>query len=118
MIRLRLIKGYSYTGVVSATKKQPFVDVETEAEAQAAVATGYFEVCASTPAEPPSGDDGAEGDSVPDYEGLSEMTKDELTAYAKENNISLDGCKTKADILEAISVANGGSVTMMGLQSE
>ena len=46
------------------------------------------------------------------------MTKAELTAYAKENGISLEGCNTKAEMLEIISMANGGSPTMIDLQKE
>ena len=46
------------------------------------------------------------------------MTKAELLKYAEENDIDVEGCKTKADILEVISAANGGSYTMMELQEE
>jgi len=112
MVKLKLIKARSYSGLVKATTKQPYVEVEAEKDAQALVATGYFEVCASDAA----GADTEQEDSSPDYEALSEMTKAELTRYAEDNGISLDGCKTKADILEAISAANGGSYTMMELQ--
>ena len=49
---------------------------------------------------------------------VSDMTKAELTAYAAEHGISLEGCNTKADMLSAISAANGGSYTMIDLQKE
>lgn len=114
MAKLKLVKARSYSGLVRVTAKQPFVDVDTDEEAQALVATGYFELCAST-APDVSEEDEAEGSS-PDYDALSAKTKAELTAYAAENGIDIEGCKTKADILEAISVANGGSYTMMELQ--
>jgi hypothetical protein len=117
MAKLKLIKSRSYTGKVKASKKQPFVDVETEQEVQALVATGYFELCASEVSSPVQDEnEGDDGDSVPDYEGLSEMSKAELATYATEHEIDIDGCKTKADILKAISIANGGSSTMIDLQ--
>lgn len=116
MAKLKLIKARSYSGLVRATAKQPFVDVDTDEEAQALVATGYFEFCAST--SPDTSDkEEAEGSS-PDYDALSAMTKAELLKYAEENDIDVEGCKTKADILEVISAANGGSYTMMELQEE
>ncbi len=114
MAKLKLIKAGSYTGLVKATAKQPFVEVDTDDEAQTLVATGYFELCTSTVSDAPDEDKTEE--SSPDYDALSAMTKAELTAYAKDNGIDTEGCKTKADILEAISAANGGSYTMMDLQ--
>ena len=54
----------------------------------------------------------------PDCEALAAMTKAELTAYAKEHDIDISKCKTKSDILTAISMAYGGSPTMIELQRE
>lgn len=51
-------------------------------------------------------------------EELAEMSEEELRSLAAEADISLDGCVTKEDILAAISVANGGSYTMIDLQRE
>lgn len=115
MAKVRLIKGRSYSGAVRVTAKQPIVDVSEEM-AKALIATGYFVPCAV--ADAPESQEDAGGESVPDYEALSEMTKAELIKYAEDNGIDIEGCKTKADILEAISVANGGSYTMMELQEE
>ena len=117
MIKLKLKKVRSYYGTVKATHDHPYVEVETEEEAQALVAKGYFDVCASPDVHDGNGEgkDGEE-DTAPDYEALSEMTKAELTAYAEENGIDISECKTKADILKAISVAHGGSSTMIDLQ--
>lgn len=115
MAKVKLIKARSYSGIVRATAKQPIVDVSDE-EAQALVATGYFALCAS--AEVPDVSENEDEESVPDYEALSDMTKAELVSYAENNGIDIEGCKTKADILEAISAANGGSYTMMELQEE
>ena len=44
MYHLKLIKALSYTGAVTATAKKPNVFVEDEATANAAVASGYFEL--------------------------------------------------------------------------
>ena len=47
-IKLKLTKGLSYrggvNGILKATKDKPFILVSTMEEAQAAVATGYFEI--------------------------------------------------------------------------
>lgn len=129
MYHLRLIKALSYTGTISATKKHPDVYTEDKAIADEAVASGYFAIVAEvdvphaeaveppTVKEPTADQNGMAGET-PDYEALSKQTKAELTAYAQAHGISLDGCKTKADILEAISAACGGSYTMMELQKE
>lgn len=116
MAKLKLTKGRSYTGIVKASAASPIVDVNDD-EAKALVATGYFEPCfvPDAEAEAEAEADDSEETAV-DYEALSDMTKAELAAYAEENGIDIDGCKTKADILEAISVANGGSLTMIDLQ--
>ncbi|MEE0100817.1 MAG: SAP domain-containing protein [Acutalibacteraceae bacterium] len=164
MYHLRLCKALSYTGVVSATRKEPDVFTEDKAIADKALASGYFqlveddgrqtatvkghlskeqlesmkvsdlkklaeamgidtsgiekkaelvEAISAEEVEAP-----AEEENEVDYEGLSDMTKAELTAYAAEHGISLEGCNTKADMLSTISVANGGSYTMIDLQKE
>lgn len=51
-------------------------------------------------------------------EALAAMTDEELTAFAKEHEIDLDGCDTREDKLEAISVAQGGSYTMLDLMRQ
>lgn len=121
MITVKLVKARSYSGTVKATKAQPYVNVNTEEEAKALADTGYFEICTSSKEINNGGGDASDddgGESLPDYEALSKMTKPELVAYADENGINIDDCKTKAEILEAISVANGGSYTMIDLQEE
>ena len=60
----------------------------------------------------------AEAEPEPDYDALSKMSKADLTAYAKERDIDIGKCKTKSDILTAISMAYGGSPTMIDLQRE
>lgn len=124
MYHLKLIKGRSYTGVVSATSSRPDAYTEDEAAALAAVASGYFRLVEEpTKGESGKGETGDEnngqdetGDKVPDFEALAAMSKAELAAYAEEHEIDLKGCRTKDDMLEAISVAYGGSYTMIDLQ--
>jgi len=63
-------------------------------------------------------EDDSEPAAAPDFETLAAMTKQELIDYAKEREIDVDKCKTKTDLLGAISVFYGGSYTMIDLQHE
>lgn len=125
MYHLRLIKALSYSGIVRATRKNPDVYTDDKAIADMAVASGYFALVAelevpNAETEKPSEDvpPADAGAAPPDYESLSKQTKAELAEYAGSHGISLNGCRTKSDILEAISAAHGGSYTMMELQKE
>lgn len=44
MYKLKLKNTLSYSGAVSASEKDPFVEVETEDEADELVVTGYFDI--------------------------------------------------------------------------
>lgn len=44
MIKLKLKNALSYSGIVSANERSPFVEVKTKKEADEIVATGYFEI--------------------------------------------------------------------------
>ena len=46
------------------------------------------------------------------------MSDDELKALVEKKGIDLTGCETREDALEAISVALGGSYTMLDLMRE
>lgn len=121
MYHLKLIKGRSYTGDVSATKSRPDAYTDDEAIALAAVASGYFKLVeggVSAADKDETGDEGAENidKEKPDFEALAAMSKAELAAYAEEHEIDLKGCRTKDDMLEAISMFYGGSYTMLDLQ--
>lgn len=92
MYKLKLIIGLSCkAGKVRATKAQPFVEVKEKAEAENALATGYFELVSAAE------DDGKGGEATP-----QKMTEKQLEAYAVENGISLTGCKNKAEKLAKI----------------
>ena len=53
-----------------------------------------------------------------DAEALTAMSDEELKALVEEKGIDLTGCETREDALEAISVALGGSYTMLDLIRE
>lgn len=127
MYHLRLIKALSYNGIISATKKHPDVYTNDKAIVDKAVASGYFAIVTEVdvphieiipPKQEPTKDQNSIVGEIPDYETMSKQTKAELNQYAQAHGISTDGCKTKADILEVISAAYGGSHTMMELQKE
>ena len=172
MITLKLVKGISYTGTVRATAKNPFCTVDTDKEAEALVASGFFKIIFTTEVEckkdtssqkPPEekeividkmkkedlealaaklgvdlstcknnderkaalkavledqgGQDPAftlkvEGATPEELEG---MTVDQLKDYAKAHEIDVSSCNDKADYMTVISMALGGSLTIMGL---
>lgn len=69
------------------------------------IANGTFTVAdnaeESSPAAPGAGD----GEPAGTGKGLSEMTKEELTAYAAENNIDIGNATTKDGIIKKIQEA-------------
>lgn len=113
MVRIKLLKGLSYSGVVSATKKSPYVTTD-EDTAKEAVATGYFGYvpeAVSTPStdttventaedqeeDEVAQDDQEENDLPPATEDkvqkpIDKMTKPELEAYAEANGIDISSC--------------------------
>lgn len=120
MYHLRLCKGLSYcnaNGTIQATRQQPDIYIPDKATADAAIASGFFTLVGVDDTE----DSPTEETPAPafDAEVLAELDLAELTDYADKNGISLEGVPaTKADVLEAISVANGGSYTMLDLMRE
>ena len=101
MYKVKLIKGLSYTGAVHATKDNPYVDVESKEAADAAVATGYFELVEAT------ADDNTDGEKNDNSgaTGLDKMTVPQLKAYAAEKGIDLEGASRKDDIIAKIAAA-------------
>ena len=109
-IKLKLIKGLSYRGgkdgTLRATKDKPFCVVETLEEAQAAVASGHFQLVEELKVK--------ETEKAPDPDAtksLSKMTKDELEAYAAEIGVDLSECKNNDERKDAIKKALEGTVT-------
>lgn len=123
MAKLKLIKAKSYLGgvkggTITATAKNPIVDVPEE-DVERLLATGYFGVVeGENNADGGKADNGGDNDGKTpfDAEELAEMSIPELREFAKEREINLEGLTKKADILEAISKALGGSQTMVDIQ--
>ena len=127
-MRLKLIKGLSYSGIIRATAKNPIVEVEDEAIAELAVASGYF-VNLDAPEEPEETQEPETEENL-QYGGklLCEMNKSELETFATYRNVSLKGISRKADIIKRLQDClpeeelEGpiyyGSPTMVELQSK
>lgn len=128
---LRLTKALSYTGIVSATRKNPDVFTDDETVANAAVKTGYFTIIddgGNSPVANTEGDEQTHEEAEP-VRHISELNTSELETLAAYHNIVLKGATKKADIIEKIKAAldeatwnNGyvayGSPTMTELQQE
>lgn len=85
--KLKLVKGMSYTGVISATKKNPFVVTENKKIVDEAIATGFF-VLEETIEESKS--------------PFDKLTVPELKKFAEENNIDIKGTSSKSEIINVI----------------
>lgn len=112
MYHLKLIKALSFTGIVTATKKNPDVFVEDKAAADTAVATGYFKLIEEVQ-EPPEGGEEKElggGDKEQGKE-LEEMTVQDLETFAAYKEISLKGIFKKADIIAKLKEELGAAET-------
>lgn len=127
MYRIKLTKSLSYTGAVSATKARPVVCTEDEAVAKQAIASGYFELIG----EPETPEPAALSEDIGFNEALEALNKSQLEAMAAYHDISLAGCKSKGDYMDAIKAAaagmskaerlamlNAGSPTMVELQEK
>lgn len=97
---LKLSKGLSYCGVVSATKKSPDVFVEDKATADVALASGYFKLVEAFEnteniAEAVTG--------YLDTAQLEEMKVGELKSLAAQMGLDTSELKKKADLVAAIA---------------
>lgn len=113
MYHLRLVKGLSYSGAVSATKDHPDVFVEDEKKYQRAMKSGYFEEIIDADATRKNLDTEARSGAEADRENKTDESSDvlegmssaELKAYASLNGIDIAGLKKKEEVLEAIKSA-------------
>ena len=132
-MRLKLIEGpLSYNGIIRATANKPIVEVEDEAVAALAMASGYF---INLDAKPDAVEDMETADADPadetgnmQYGGklLTEMNKSELETFATYKDVDIKGCKTKNQIISALKetlpeedlegLIYYGSPTMVDLQ--
>ena len=131
MYHLKLMKALSFTGIVTATKKNPDVFLEDKATADAAVATGDFKLIEEAEEPPEGGEEKEPGEGGGDKEPgkkLEEMTVPELETFAAYKGISLKGISKKADIIAKLKAELGaaetenevdyGSPTMTELQAQ
>lgn len=125
MYKLKLTKGLSYHGIVKASIEHPYVETDDQAVAEAAIATGYFELVDNEIAEPSA--EASEPEPEEEGKALEDMTVAELETYATYNNISLKSAKTKAlkiaKLREELGIEEGqkvtyGSPTMVDLESK
>lgn len=103
MFKLKLIKGLSYNGIVSATAKNPYVTVDDKKTALAAVDTGYFKIVDNSKKD----NDGqnANGTNNENPKDWKKLNKDDLIAFANEHNIDVSACKNQDEriaIIEAV----------------
>lgn len=97
---LKLIKSLSYSGIVNATKKNPDVYVDDKATADAAVATGYFELVEETSEEK---QDNSQTTGHLDEATLLTYKLEQLKTLATDMGIDTTGLKTKADYAAVIA---------------
>lgn len=103
MYKLKLKKALSYAGIVTATKDKPYVTVEDEAVANAAVASGFFEIVeVNATEEPPA------KFATGTITKFNVMTITQLREYAKTNNIDLGKATKKEEIVLLIEQAANG----------
>lgn len=118
MYHLKLIKGLSYSGIVKATSKSPDVFVKDKADADKAVATGYFRIVSGREQSP------APEVSPKKYEKaeLDSMSTEQLKAIATAAGTKNTRGMKKYDLINNILWAQGdystGSPTMIDLQEE
>lgn len=117
MYHIRLKKGLSYSGAVTATRRDPDVFTEDAEIYASAMASGYFADLTGSEAgknleepDPQEEDDGAARDETgareaDEEDALASLSVEELKAYAELNGIDLSGAKKKAEILALIREA-------------
>lgn len=102
--KLKLIKGLSYHGVVSATKGNPFAVTADKEVADNAVKSGYFSLIdIITDDENKNNQDNLENQDDDDDKTLEQMTVPKLKEVAKQNNIELGNAVKKPDIISVIN---------------
>ena len=119
MVQLKLIKGLSYSGIITATAKKPFVTTDDET-AKKAVETGYFAVVENIGGELPVGNiqnpnvttvEGSGASKEDGKKSFDKMTKAELEAYAAENGIDISQCTNNKQKIELINKAAAEKLT-------
>lgn len=106
MFKLKLIKGLSYSGIISATAKNPFVTVDDEKTALAAVETGYFKIVECSEKIPDGkNDENNSGENKSEDKDWRKLNKDALIVFANEHNIDVSFCKNQDERIAIIEAA-------------
>jgi len=111
MYRLKLVRGRSYTGIVTVSNAAPFVEVKDKETADFLVGTGRFSLVGAAEGsakkdEPEKSPDlagnAAAQTNAPTEVRFDRMTTKQLTDYAAENGIDLVGCNNNPDRIKRI----------------
>lgn len=105
MFHLRLIKGLSYDGAVSASTGAPDVFTDDPEKYKAALKSGYFKAIQDAPAATDEGK-GGEPETLKghlDPAQLETMSEENLAKLAGDMGLDVAGLKTKEELVAAIS---------------
>ncbi len=109
MYHLKLIKGRSYRGVVSASAARPDVLTDDREKYEAALKTGYFKAVEGAPAATDDGKDTTgekPGETLVghlDPEQLATMSEEDLAKLAEDMGLDVSGLDTKEALVKAIA---------------
>jgi len=87
MIKLKLKNALSYSGLVAANEKNPFVEVESQEIANKIVKTGYFDVVESEDNEQPEDPEAPQEPKEPEVytkSSLKKLNKEQQEAIISE----------------------------------
>lgn len=121
---LKLKKAMSYHGVVTATRKAPDVFTEDKKVAEAAVATGYFDLVTDEDTHHPTDVNTNMVKGHLDADQLVQEYKlDELKDLAAKLEVDTTGLRTKEDYAKAIAAVEceapaNGEVTEVDFSKE
>lgn len=99
-MKIRLLKGLSYTTPSFSCRKGEEIDISDEIGADLVKSGRFEEVILKEPAEGYNGNN--EDDGKISAESINKMKMPELIALAKEKNIDISGCKNNEERSEKI----------------
>ncbi|WP_368653761.1 hypothetical protein AB4Y30_01490 [Ornithinibacillus sp. 4-3] len=109
-IKLKLVKTLSYSGIVSANHKQPYVTVEDQMIAMKAVSTGYFEIVKEPVSDESTGQvDNKEEPETPKHtkSSIKKLSADEQRALIEELGGDPDKTNNEEERIELILASQG-----------
>ncbi|MCM1227692.1 MAG: hypothetical protein NC320_09805 [Clostridium sp.] len=102
MYHIKLSKGLSYRGIVSATKQKPDVFTEDEDIYKKALATGYFEDVSGSEEEESDNSEYEKTSHAYGGKSLDEMNTSELETFAAYKNVSLKGIRKRDAMIDKL----------------